>query len=167
MSAPGATIRRLWNTLSPWPGGKACFSTIFGWIVPYTGSIAPRVESLGAGFATVSLRDHHFVRNHLDSIHAIALANMAEAASGLAMAYAMPASGRAILTGFSIEYVKKARGRLVAESRFTPPDFTIDGAHAIPVEVRDAAGDVVARAQATWQVGPVPALRASDVPLAR
>jgi hypothetical protein len=54
-----------------------------------------------------------------------------------------------------VEYVKKARGTLVATSDFTPPDASKEGEIEIPVEVRDAEGVVVTRARARWRYGPV------------
>ena len=152
----------MWRRLSPLPGGKRLFSLLLGRMAPYTGSIGALVEELEPGHARVSIRDRRAVRNHLRSVHAIALANVAEAASGLAVLAALPPGARGILIGFRIEYLKKARGRLVAECRCTIPDL----ADAVParegaapsldyepmVEVRDPAGVVVARAWPRWRL---------------
>jgi acyl-coenzyme A thioesterase PaaI-like protein len=94
------------------------------------------------------------VRNHLRSVHAIALANLAEEASGLAMMFGLPDNARGILTGFSIQYLKKARGPLVAECRIDIPDSSVQAEHEIEVAIRDEAGDVVARARPRWLIGP-------------
>ena len=144
----------LWRRLAPLPGGKWLFSFLLGRAARYTGSISPRVLELAPGHARVALRDRAAVRNHLRSIHAVALMNLAEVASGLATIAALPPGARGILAGLSIEYLKKARGPLVASC-----DTTIDYAgerREVPVEavIRDAAGDVVARATARWLIGP-------------
>jgi acyl-coenzyme A thioesterase PaaI-like protein len=143
-----------WQRLSGLPGGKWLFSVMVGRMAPYTGTIRPRVEELRPGYARVRLRDRKRVRNHLRSVHAIALMNLAEVASGLAMLAGMAPDSRSILTGLSIEYVKKARGTLVAESEFVPPRSSERQEHVIPAVVRDGSGDEVARAQARWLVGP-------------
>jgi acyl-coenzyme A thioesterase PaaI-like protein len=124
-------------------------------MVPYTGSIHATVRALGPGNATIEMRDRRAVRNHLHSVHAIALANLAEVTTGLPLAYGVQPAGRTILVSLTVEYDKKARGTLVATSRFTPPDASRDGEIEIPVEVRDAAGVVVTRARARWRFGPV------------
>ena len=154
LSAPGPTIRAWWNRLAPLPGGKALFGWVLRRLTPYTGSIRPQVVTLEPGFARVELADRRRVRNHLNSIHAVALVNLAEVTSGLALLVGMPEDTRGILAGLSISYLKKARGRLSAECRCTIPTVTKDQVYEIEVAVQDAAGDVVARATAKWRLGP-------------
>ena len=153
-NAPGAVIRNMWDRLSPMPGGKWLFSTFFGRMVPYSGSVKPLILELAPGKARVAMQDRRAIRNHLNSIHAIALMNIAEMATGLAFAYGMPANARSIITGLSIEYLKKARGPLVSECDFALPDFSERGEHLVEVLIKDKEGDVVAKAQAKWLVGP-------------
>jgi acyl-coenzyme A thioesterase PaaI-like protein len=150
-----ADIRSLWDRLATKPGGRRIFSFLLGRIVPYTGSISPRVLELGPTGARIAMRDRRGVRNHLRSIHAIALANIAEVTTGLPLAYAVMPAGRTILVSLTVDYVKKARGTLTATSSFVTPDARQEGEIEIPVEVRDEAGDVVVRARARWRYGPV------------
>jgi uncharacterized protein (TIGR00369 family) len=147
-------IRRLWQRFLPIPGGKRLFSIALGRMAPYTGSISPRVEELRDGYARVAMRDRRAVRNHLRSVHAIALMNLAEVTSGLALTYALPVGARAILTGLSIEYRKKARGTLTAEATLEPPRTDERREYEFESSIRDEAGDVVAVARARWLVGP-------------
>lgn len=127
-------------------------------MVPYTGSIGALVERLEPGDVAVSLREKRAVRNHLRSIHAIALVNLAEVTSGLAMLTAVGSDVRGIVTGLRIRYDKKARGRLVATSVVSPPHIG-DDIYGVDAEVtaviRDAAGDVVAEATVTWRLSPL------------
>jgi len=155
--SPGARVLSLWRRLSPLPFGPELFMLAFGAMVPYSGALGAKVEVLEPGRVRLRLRERRAVRNHLRSVHAIALANLGEMASGLAMTTALPEGIRSIVTGLSIEYAKKARGVLVAESRVTVPDrVTEDVEHDVRAEVRDAAGDVVATVTVRWRLGPVP-----------
>jgi acyl-coenzyme A thioesterase PaaI-like protein len=149
-AAPGNVIRSWWDRLSPRPGGRYAFDLLIGRIVPYTGTIHPRVLELGAGHARVAMRERRRVRNHLASVHAIALANLAEITGGLAMAYALPPEARGIVLGLEMEYLKKARGSLLAAADFEPPHPAPKQEYTLDVDVRDGAGDIVARGRVRW-----------------
>lgn len=152
--APGARLRATWTRLSPLPGGRWLFSWLLGRMVPYSGTVRPLVEVFDPGHARIRLRDRRRVRNHLRSIHAIALANIGELASGLAVIGGLPAGVRGILTGIEVEYVKKARGALVAESRCEITGITESVDRIVEADVRDESGDTVATIRATWRLAP-------------
>lgn len=100
------------------------------------------------------LRDRRTVRNHLHSVHAMALSNLGELVTGLALMNSLPDNTRGILTGFSIDYMKKARGRLTAECRCSIPADNAEQTVVLAGEITDRAGDVVATMQAHWLIGP-------------
>lgn len=145
-----------WRRLAPLPGGKRLFSWMLGRVVPYTGTVRPQVLELRPGYARVGMADRRAVRNHLRSIHAIALANLAEVTSGLAVTTGLPPGARGIPTTLRITFLKKARGPLTAEARCEVPDATREAEHDFESVISDAAGDVVARATVRWRIGPVP-----------
>ena len=141
-----------WRRLSRLPLGKTLFSIMIGRMVPYTGSIGARCEELGPGYARWTLRDRRSVRNHLRSIHAIALVNLAEVSSGSAMLTALGPGIRGIVSGLEITYLKKARGLLTAEGRGTVPAFSGKATVDANAEIKDASGDIVATAVVHWQL---------------
>jgi len=164
--SPGARLLSLWRRLSPRPGGAWLFSKLLARQVRYTGTVQPRIVELRPGYARAEMRDRPIVRNHLQSVHAVALVNIAEVVSGLAMLTALPPHLRGIVTGISIEYTKKARGTLSAESTLVLPPISEQIELALPSIVTDAAGDVVARATVRWLVGPARTRAASPAPVA-
>ena len=154
-ASAGDRLLRAWRTLSPLPAGRWLFTQLVKRMIPYTGSVNPRMELLEPGHARISIRQRRRLEQHLGSIHAIALANVAEFASGAAMSTALPSGYRGIVTKFSIEYFKKARGTVTAESRTVLPDLTREGDHDFTADVHNAAGELVARATVRWRLGPV------------
>ena len=151
----GGVILAIWIRCTGFPAGDRIFSWLLGRKVPYTGSIGAVVRELAPGHARVELSDRRKVRNHLDSIHAVALMNLAELSTGLALNTGLPDDARAILTRLTIEYGKKARGTLTSECSIEPPKTNERREVEVEAVVRNAAGDVVAKASARWLVGPV------------
>lgn len=149
-------ILKVWKNFNQVPGGKTAFSRLIGTVIPYTGSIKPRVVELGRGQAIVEIDDNRAVRNHLNSVHALALANLAEFPAGLCLHTSIPPNSRAILVKLEVEYIKKARGRLTSKARM---DHTVEHLEApthmvVASEITDSSGSVVAAARTTWLVSP-------------
>jgi acyl-coenzyme A thioesterase PaaI-like protein len=159
LSGAGTSLRRAWDRLSPLPGGKRIFDRLLGLLNPYTGSVGPRFLELRPGYARVAMLDRRAVRNHVSSVHAIALANLGEMSTGLAVMAGLPADARTILVQLNVEYLKKARGTITAECRCTPPSANEKKEVEATSEMRDERGDLVARVRARWLVGPRPEAR--------
>ncbi|MFQ5525327.1 MAG: hotdog fold domain-containing protein [Thermoanaerobaculia bacterium] len=153
-ASPGQRLLARWNRLRGIPGGKALFSYMVGRGAPYTGTIGARIAELEPGYVKAELRDRRKVRNHLRSVHAVALTNLGEVASGLATLTALPTSVRGIVTNLSTEYTKKARGRLTAECRSQVHDVEEPTPHEVEAVIRDRSGDEVARVRVTWLLSP-------------
>ena len=152
-NAQGAVIR-WWQRLSRWPGGAMLFSLGLGWTAPYSGTIGARVEDIRPGYARVTMRDRRRVRNHLHSIHAIALINLGEIATGLAVLSTIGEDMRGIVLKLQADYVKKARGNLTAIAEFNlPQSLDDDTACEVEAELRDQTDEIVAVVKATWLLG--------------
>ena len=153
MTAPILTLR---NRLIRWPGGAWLFGFLVCRKAPYFSSIAPRITALRAGHGEATMRHRRAVTNHIGTVHAIALCNLAELIGGLMTDVSIPASMRWIPKGMTVEYLKKAVGTMHATA--TPAVQPVESAagYALPVDVviRDPSGNAVFRAQISMWVSP-------------
>ena len=152
--SPAAALLQWWARLHRLPGGHWLFARILSFAIPYTGTVKPEVQQIEPGFARVRIQDRRRLRNHLDSIHAIALANVGELAGGLAMTATLPSTVRGILIGLRVQYDKKARGTLIAECRCNVPPVSETTDYEVVTRITDADGDVVATVTAVWRLDP-------------
>jgi acyl-coenzyme A thioesterase PaaI-like protein len=121
--------------------------------VPYSRSVRPHIRVLAPGHAEVEIPDRRANRQHLGSVHAIALLNVAEQASGLALLTDLPEGIRAIVTQISMQYIKKARGTIRAVCHVAAPRVAGNVDFDVTADCVDAGGDVVARATVRWRLG--------------
>jgi acyl-coenzyme A thioesterase PaaI-like protein len=156
MKTTGAQLLGLWHRIARLPGGPWLFSKLFGFAVPYSGSVRPRIRVLEPGHAEVEISGRRANCNHLGSVHAIALMNLAEITSGLAMMVGLPPTVRGIVTALSMTYHKKARGTIRAVANVAVPTVTAECDFDVMAECFDREGTLVATGNVRWRLGPVP-----------
>ncbi len=154
---PAVNLNDVYDNLRVLPGnlGARIFEVFAGFYVPHASRMGFRIKSLSATAIEVTMPDRRGNRNHLSSLHAMALAHLGEYTSGLLLLYAVaPLGYRTILRKFSIEYLAKARGRITGRASIKLPKGSLDKKDiSLKVELIDEAGTVVARATPVWRVG--------------
>ena len=152
MSSVLASYRRL----SSKPGGRWLFSKLVCFKAPYFASIAPRIEVLEPGRGVATFAHRRRVTNHIGTVHAIALCNLAVFVGGLTCDVSIPASMRWIPKGMTVAYLKKAVGtmRATATPAF-PPRESAEG-YELPFEVvvENPQGEAVSKATIAMWVSP-------------
>jgi acyl-coenzyme A thioesterase PaaI-like protein len=148
------TLRHLWSVLRHAPRGGVLMGRIIGRLAPYSGTIRPEVLALEPGYTRVLMRDRPAVRNHLRSVHAIALMNLGEVSTGVAVLSSLDEGMRGIITHLEMDYLKKARGPITAECRAPAVSAQERREYDVQADLTDEAGEVVARARARWLIGP-------------
>jgi len=76
---------KLHKFLSKLPCGQTLFSLMVGISSPYSASVRPRFIKLEKDECKACMQDRPWLRNPFASLHAIALANLAEMTSGVGM----------------------------------------------------------------------------------
>jgi acyl-coenzyme A thioesterase PaaI-like protein len=156
MPAMNATVLQLYNSLARWPAGRWLFSRAVCFKAPYFASIAPRIGCLEPTLCEATLRHRRRVSNHLGTVHAIALCNLAELAAGLMTDASLPPSMRWIPKSMTVEYLKKANGRMRAVATPMRAIEKTQKSYDLPVEVvvTDPSGDAVFRARIAMWLSP-------------
>jgi len=152
-------VLSIYNKLAGKPLGKWLFSKLICLKAPYFGSVRPRIVLLQPNRGEATIRHRRSVTNHLGTVHAIALCNLAEFVGGLTCDVSIPASMRWIPKGMSVEYLKKAVGtmRAVATPAFEPRESAEGYELPFNVLVTNPQGEPVFKARIAMWVSPRPA----------
>ena len=151
-----ASVLSLYRRITRWPAGHWIFSRLVCLKAPYFATIAPRFVALEPGRCEVHIRDRRRVHNHIGTVHAIALCNLAELSAGVMTDATIPPQMRWIPKGMTVEYLKKAVGTLRGVATPALAARASGDGHEWPVDVQvtDAAGEVVFRARVMMWVSP-------------
>jgi acyl-coenzyme A thioesterase PaaI-like protein len=121
---------------------------------PYFATIAPRFLELRPALCRASMRKRRAVENHIGSVHALAMGNLAELVAGLVTEVTIPPAMRWIPRGMTIEYLKRADSDITATARLDRNEWSGAENIGVPVTVVDTAGQEVVRAVITMHVSP-------------
>ncbi len=105
-------VLNVYESFKKIPFGKSLFSFLTCTQAPYFHSIRPLVQELSAGYCEVSIKERRRVRNHINTIHAIALCNICELSMGLAVESKIPKQLRWLPKGMNVEYKSVGKGKL-------------------------------------------------------
>lgn len=146
----------LYRRMQRWPAGGWLFSRAVCFKAPYFASIAPRITRLEPGRCEGRIAHRRRVSNHLGTVHAIALCNLAELVGGVMVDASLPAAMRWIPKGMTVEYRRKATGTMHAVATPDIPLLEASSGYELPVsvDIRDARGESVFFARIAMWVSP-------------
>src|SRR4249920_261743 len=135
----------MYRRFSKWPFGAWLFSRAVCWKAPYFATIAPRFTVLENGRCEATIEDRRRVHNHIGTVHAIALCNLAELTAGVMTDASLPKGMRWIPKGMTVSYLKKASGTLRGVATPAIALVTSAAGYELPVnvDVFDPAGERV------------------------
>ena len=150
------SLLSLYRKVTRWPAGHWLFSRAVCFKAPYFGTIAPRIVALQPNRCEVRIADRRRVHNHIGTVHAIALCNLAELAAGVMTDATLPPSMRWIPKGMTVEYLKKATGTMHGVATPDVPLVESASGYELPVTVvvKNDAGEAVFRASIGMWVSP-------------
>ena len=164
--AQNTPLLDLYRKISRWPCGHWLFSKAVCFKTPYFGSIAPRITRLEHGRCEARIRDRRAVHNHIGSVHAIALCNLAELCAGVMTDASLPPGMRWIPKGMTVSYLKRASGDMHAVATPAIALVTASCGYDLPVnvDVVDAHGEKVFHAEIRMWLSPKPSPASAQAP---
>jgi acyl-coenzyme A thioesterase PaaI-like protein len=128
--------------------GDRIFSFAFSQVAPYFWTIRPRFTVIKPNHAEVVIPKRRGVKNHIGTVHAIALCNGLEAAMGVLAEATIPKDKRWIPKGMEVSYTAKATTDITCIAETDPEQWTRD---ALP----DLGGDLPVRVRGVRDDGTV------------
>jgi len=150
-------LRRTLRPLARLPEfiGSPLRSFLIGRTIPLVGTAGLRIERLDAEAAVVFIANRRRVRNHIGTLHAAAMALVAETASGLALGMHIRDDAIPVIQRMTVHYEKRAQGALRAVARIPVEEIArlhdeARGELLVPVTVSDAGGENPIRCEMHW-----------------
>ena len=121
---------------------------------PYSANIRPHFTHVSPGHLELSMKKRRAVCNHMNTVHAVAMANLIELTAAATIVANIPSSARWIPSGMNIQYLKKAKTNLHSICKLDMPDWHIKQDLDIKVSLFDINNEEVARGTVSIRVGP-------------
>jgi uncharacterized protein (TIGR00369 family) len=152
----GTALLKLYGKLTRYPAGHWLFSRAVCFKAPYFGSIKPTIRRLEHGYCEATIPHRRAVQNHIGTVHAIALCNLAELCAGVLTDASLPHDMRWIPKGMTVQYLRKASGTMRAVATPVVPIVSAAAGYDLPVnvDVFDPAGERVFNAEIRMWLSP-------------
>ena len=149
-------LLKLYRKFMRYPAGAWMFSRAVCFKAPYFGSIRPTIVRLEHSRCEATIPHRRAVTNHIGTVHAIALCNLAELCAGVLTDASLPKDMRWIPKGMTVSYLKKANGKMHAIGTPMIPIVSASEGYDLPinVDVLDPAGEKVFHAEIRMWMSP-------------
>lgn len=130
-------------------------SKILGKVVPYVGTSGLLYEEITPERVIVSIRNQRKVQNHIDNVHAAAMALLAETATGFVVGINLPDDKLPLIKSLKVNYLKRTQGDMRAVATLDAADIARlinepKGEILVPVTVTDESGQEPIQCEMVW-----------------
>lgn len=130
-------------------------SKTFGTVVPMVGTAGVSYDLVTADKVICSIKNRRPMQNHIKGVHAVAIALIAETATGFVVGMNMPNDSMVLIKSLKMEYKKLAKGDLIATATLTPAQreliaSTPKGETIVECVITDATGQSPVECEMIW-----------------
>ncbi len=150
-------MSRMLSKLDGLPAGLRQWLTskMLGRVVPMVGTAALQFEEVSSQRVVVHIRNRKPVQNHIQGVHAAAMALLAETATGFCVGMNLPDDKLPLIKTLKVNYLKRAQGDMKAVAQLRPEQveqiLTLDkGEVTVPVQITDSSGAEPIQCEMVW-----------------
>ncbi|PTQ90662.1 DUF4442 domain-containing protein [Agitococcus lubricus] len=130
-------------------------SKILGKVVPYVGTSGLLYEEISSQRVIVSIRNQKKVQNHINGVHAAAMALLAETATGFVVGINLPDDKLPLIKSLKVDYHRRTKGDMRAVATLDAADIArihqeAKGEILVPVTVTDESGNEPIQCEMVW-----------------
>lgn len=130
-------------------------SFLFGRVIHFAGTASLDFEQVSSERVIVNIQNAKKVQNHIKGVHAVAMALLAETATGFAVAMNLPDDKLPLIKSMKVSYLKRSQGHMRAVAQLTPEQISAirsqeKGEVTVPVQVSDQSGQEPITCEMVW-----------------
>ena len=157
MTAQSNKLASIVDNINKLPGFMRSQSLSFavGSQVKFAGTAKVEILEMSATKLHARIKNRKRVQNHIGSVHAAAMALLAESVTGLVVGMSVPDDRVPVIKSMKIDYVKRAKGDLEAVATLSEEGVarimsTPKGEITVPVKVTDEEGNEPIQCEMIW-----------------
>lgn len=130
-------------------------SKILGKVVPFVGTSGLLYEEITPERVIVSIRNQRKVQNHINGVHAAAMALLAETATGFVVGINLPDDKLPLIKSLKVDYLKRTQGDMRAVATLDAADIARittepKGEILVHVTITDESGNEPIQCEMLW-----------------
>ena len=156
MSKPNR-ISKIVNATAKLPAGlrTTLLSAAFGRVVPLVGTAGIRYDLVTQNKMICSIKNRRPVQNHINGVHAAAMALLAETATGFVVGMNVPDDRIMLIKSLHVDYKRPSKGDMVAVATLSDEQRNLianteKGELLVDVVVTDESGQEPIQCQMLW-----------------
>ncbi|AXY59122.1 MULTISPECIES: DUF4442 domain-containing protein [Acinetobacter] len=150
-------LAKLVKATSRFPKGvrSTLWSKAFGRVVPMVGTAGIKYIEVSRNTVIVELKNHRGMQNHINQLHAVAMALLAETATGFVTGMNVPDTSIVLIKSMKIDYKRPSKGDMRAVATLTDAQIqemqsTDKGETLVSVVLTDESGQEPVQAEMLW-----------------
>lgn len=130
-------------------------SSAIGRTIHFVGTAGLRIEEIGTEQVIISIANKRRVQNHIGTVHAAAMALLAETATGLALGMHLHDEAVPVIKQLEVDFLRRAKGGMRAVAQLSAEQQRVlqndeRGELLVPVAVTDSEGNTPIECRMLW-----------------